>query len=135
MFSYPKPRFGDSLHGYEPKAMEKLHELLAKTTIDVKKLTWIKAELPKQGSGTNDCGPYSACLTLVYLHHLEQMKLLTPGDGETKHEWVAKVVFELPEGVSSTEYGQHSRRCLLHSMRHCSIDWNSAIFQAKVKFI
>ena len=54
-FNNPVAVYADSLPAYHSSAMEDLqHMLQGIEDLGTDKMTWIKADIPKQGAGTND---------------------------------------------------------------------------------
>ena len=60
--------FFDSLPAYNPKLFENMKKLLMVTrVVSCTTTSWIRADIPKQGSASNDCGVFMCCLATAYL--------------------------------------------------------------------
>ena len=123
--------YADSLPDYEPRAMEILQRMLSKTTVGSGKLTWIKAGVPRQHGGTNDCGIFAGCFTMLYLKGMKGQGLLSDAsrnaeDGVGGAVSGVDLVFD---GMNSHGFGGQGRSLMLDSLRTAKADWKHPLME------
>ena len=130
----PLAVYADSLPGYHPGAMAKLKQLLGGIEdLGTDNMTWIEASVPRQGFGTNDCGVFACCFSMLYVQALKLGGLL---DAEpiTPAKDVTGVSLVLPPKMDATQFGAHGRGFLNESLKRAKIQFQSPIFRARMQF-
>jgi hypothetical protein len=104
----------DSLPAYNPDMYGQARSVLQ--LCGLSGLTWIKADMPKQGSGTNDCGVWMSCVASIYAR-----SVLTPAVVPSQSQTV-------PFRNGEKEFGLAGREHLTESLLDLSIDMSSDLF-------
>ena len=112
--------------------MVKLQSLLEATPIASERTTWIQADIPRQGIGTNDCGIFASCFSFLCVQQLAKDGYL--GGAPPARSAVERVTLSLPKDMDVYEFGKHGRNFMLTSLRNNKIDFKSPVLQAKVKW-
>ena len=142
----PLAVYADSLPNYQPDAMDSLKGMLLNTRIRdtgivVDGMTWIKASIPTQGTGTNDCGVIASCFSLMYVRGLENDGLLSDlqksppiGFQEGPAQPIRAVDLVLPPGLSMCSFGALGRAYMWKALRDAELDFGSDFFKTKVQW-
>ena len=127
----PLAVYADSLREYKPEAIDKLKNILGSTPLQNENWTWIEANVPRQGCGTNDCGVIASCFSLLYVLGLEYGGLLSENEVETFAP-VQSVTLQIPMEQDMASFGLPGRRYMSESMRLAKWDFKKPLFAAKV---
>ena len=127
----PLAVYADSLREYKPEAIDKLKNIPGNTPLQNENWTWIEANVPRQGCGTNDCGVIASCFSLLYVLGLENGGLLSENEVETFSP-VQSVTLQIPMEHDMASFGLLGRRYMSESMRLAKWDFKKPLFAAKV---
>lgn len=134
----PLAVFADSLPSYDPETWKVLQRLLQHTPLVSTELTWIRAEIPKQGIGTQDCGVFSSCFPTLYVRGLDGLGLLTTTADvtpPTSNTPIRSVKLSVPMNDASS-WGADARKRMVRSLRDGKIKMegsrSSRFYSAKV---
>jgi hypothetical protein len=80
----------DSMPGCFPDTLQMLKEWLAGSPLTVEGCKWITANMPHQGSSTNDCGIWMCCMASLYLRGLLEHDVLA-NSGKVQEKMISSV--------------------------------------------
>jgi Ulp1 family protease len=95
----------DSLPGFDKKMFDKAKSLLELCGFSGCK--WIRATMPKQGCGTNDCGVWMCCLASIYAKSV--FSRAVPSQTQETVVPFRNVTLSLVNGMIRKEFGLAGR--------------------------
>jgi len=130
--SHPLAVYADSLPNLYSDTLSVIQKALEHTPIHSDSLKWIRADIPRQGAGTMDCGVYSSCFPALYVRSLEKKGLLMSGRQDSLDEGVQTVHMILPKGCDARFWGGTGRAHMMGSLKQGKLCLDDPVFNASI---